>query len=103
MEITIQYSQDNLIVNKAVFSKEKGTILIGRKPDCDIVVNVEGMSREQCIIYYDQEHHVWLIRDGKDKPSGSGTWLFIDHHYHIRQSFKFMLGQSLISLEVKNK
>jgi hypothetical protein len=39
-----------------------------------MVINNEGLSREQFIVYYDSTFNCWMIKDGKDKSSGNGTW-----------------------------
>lgn len=58
-----------------MFKKDKETILIGRKGDCDIVINDQGFSREQCTVFFDNQSKNWFIKDGgKEKLSGSGTW-----------------------------
>jgi hypothetical protein len=49
--------------------------MMGRKTDCDLVINDPRFSREQSIFYYDSTKSTWFIKDGsKEKPSGSGTW-----------------------------
>ncbi len=60
----------------SVFKKDKNAIhLIGRRSDCDIVINDTGFSREQSMIYFDEKSECWYIKDGgKEKLSGSGTW-----------------------------
>lgn len=50
-------------------------IKIGRKKECDIVLDDTGISREHCMIYFDSESKNWFIKDGnKDNLSGGGTW-----------------------------
>ena len=56
------------------------------------------IGRKQAMIYY--ENNNWFIKDGgKDKPSGSGTWLFLDKKYEIKNDMIFMVGSSSIKLE----
>lgn len=60
---------------KREFKKEKGVIKIGRKKECDIVLDDTGISREHCMIYFDNESKNWFIKDGnKDNLSAGGTW-----------------------------
>ena len=55
--------------------KEKGKYLIGRKTDCDLVINDPRFSREQCMFIFDSNKNIWFVKDGgNEKPSGSGTW-----------------------------
>ena len=50
------------------------------------------------MIYY--ENGNWYIKDGgKEKPSGSGTWLFLDKKYEIKSDIVFMVGSSSIKLD----
>ena len=50
------------------------------------------------MIYYENEN--WYIKDGgKEKASGSGTWLFLDKKYEINNDIIFMVGPSTIKLE----
>ncbi len=50
------------------------------------------------MIYYENGNQ--YIKDGgKEKPSGSGTWLFLDKKYEIKSNMIFMVGTSSIKLE----
>ena len=50
------------------------------------------------MIYYENEK--WYIKDGgKEKASGSGTWLFLEKRYEITNDIIFMVGSSTIKLE----
>ena len=50
------------------------------------------------MIYYEKDN--WYIKDGgKEKPSGSGTWLFLEKRYEITNNIIFMVGSSTIKLE----
>ena len=50
------------------------------------------------MIYY--ENGNWYIKDGgKERPSGSGTWLFLDKNYEIKSDMIFMVGSSTIKLD----
>mgnify|MGYP002527040448 CR=1 FL=1 len=68
------------------------------KQDADIEITESQVSREQAMIYY--ENGNWYIKDGgKEKPSGSGTWLFLDKKYEIKSDIVFMVGSSSIKLD----
>jgi pSer/pThr/pTyr-binding forkhead associated (FHA) protein len=97
-ELLIEYgTNENL--SQVEFNCEKKTeFYIGRKQDADILLSDSQVSREQAMIYY--ENNNWFIKDGgKDKPSGSGTWLFLDKKYEIKSDMIFMVGSSSIKLE----
>ena len=56
------------------------------------------VSGEQAMIYYEKGN--WYIKDGgKEKASGSGTWLFLDKRYEITNDIIFMVGSSTLKLE----
>ncbi len=62
-------------INDSVFKKEKGKYLIGRKTDCDLVINDPRFSREQFMFIFDSNKNIWYVKDGgNEKSSGSGTW-----------------------------
>jgi hypothetical protein len=49
--------------------------MMGRKADCDLVINDPRFSREQAMFYFDSKKNNWFVKDGSsEKPSGSGTW-----------------------------
>ena len=86
-------------------------IKIGRKNECDIVLNDTGISREHCIIYFDSETKNWYIKDGnKENLSAGGTWynnyllnrLFVENYFPINHNMKIKLGPSLLNLELVN-
>ena len=97
-ELLIEYgTNENL--SQVEFNCEKKTeFYIGRKQDADIEITESQVSREQAIIYYENGH--WYIKDGgKERPSGSGTWLFLDKKYEIKSDIFFMVGSSSIKLD----
>ena len=72
---------------------------IGRKADSEILINDNRFSREQAMIYY--ENNNWYIKDGSiEKPSSSGTWLYVDKKFQINNSFVFKLGTSKMKLDL---
>ena len=97
-ELLIEYGK-NENLSEVQFNCEKKTeFYIGRKQDADIEITDSQVSREQAMIYY--ENNNWYIKDGgKEKPSGSGTWLFLDKKYEIKGDMFFMVGSSSIKLD----
>ena len=50
------------------------------------------------MIYYDKGS--WFIKDGgKEKASGSGTWLYVETKYEIKEDCTFKVGPSTMKLE----
>lgn len=79
--------------------KDKSVFYIGRKPECDIVLNETQFSREQFIIYF--ENGNWFIKDGgKENPSTNGTWLYVEKKYQINDSFTFKIGPAKMKVNV---
>lgn len=99
-EVIVEYgTNENLtMVEFNLDKKKKKEFYIGRKADCDIVINDSQVSREQAMIYYQDNN--WFIKDGgKEKPSGSGTWLFLENKYEIKADTVFMVGDSSIKID----
>ena len=97
-ELLIEYGTNENLLQVEFNCEKKTEFYIGRKQDADILLSDSQVSREQAMIYY--ENNNWFIKDGgKDKPSGSGTWLFLDKKYEIKSDMIFMVGSSSIKLE----
>lgn len=97
-ELCIEYgTNENLTLIEFNCDKKK-EFYIGRKAESDIEIKENQFSREQAMIYYENDN--WFIKDGgKEKPSGSGTWLFLDRKYEINSETIFMVGNSNIKIE----
>lgn len=97
-ELLIEYGTNENLTSVEFNSEKKTEFYIGRKQDSDIEITDSQVSREQAMIYY--ENGNWYIKDGgKEKPSGSGTWLFLDKNYEIKSDMIFMVGSSTIKLD----
>ena len=97
-ELLIEYGKNENLSQVEFNSNKKTEFYIGRKQDADIEITESQVSREQAMIYYKNDN--WYIKDGgKEKPSGSGTWLFLDKKYEIKSDMIFMVGSSSIKLE----
>ena len=99
-EVIIEHGQSENLSTSVFKNEEKKTFFIGRKTDADIVINEGQVSREQAMIYYENDN--WYIKDGGERPSGSGTWLFINKKYQIQDSFIFKIGPSKMKIDVNN-
>ena len=97
-EVIIEYGKNENLTQVEFNCDKKKEFYIGRKQDSDIELGENEISREQAMIYYENEN--WYIKDGgKEKPSGSGTWLFLDKRYEINSDIIFLVGSSSIKLE----
>ena len=98
-EVIIEYGQSENLTKSVLKSSEKKMYCIGRKADSEILINDNRFSREQAMIYY--ENNNWYIKDGSiEKPSSSGTWLYVDKKFQINNSFVFKLGTSKMKLDL---
>ena len=99
-ELIIEYGKNENLTQVEFNCEKKTEFHIGRKQDADIEITDTQVSREQAMIYY--ENNNWYIKDGgKEKPSVSGTWLFLDKKYEIKSDMIFMVGSSTIKLDYK--
>ena len=99
-ELIIEYGKNENLTQVEFNCEKKTEFYIGRKQDADIEITDTQVSREQAMIYY--ENNNWYIKDGgKEKPSVSGTWLFLDKKYEIKSDMIFMVGSSTIKLDYK--
>jgi len=97
-EVVIEYGKNENLTQVEFNCEKKKEFFIGRKQDSDIELRENEISREQAMIYYENDN--WYIKDGgKEKPSGSGTWLFLDKRYEINNDTIFMVGSSTMLLE----
>ena len=97
-ELIIEYGKNENLTQVEFKKKKKKEFYIGRKQGSDIELPESEISREQAMIYYEKDN--WYIKDGgKEKPSGSGTWLFLEKRYEITNNIIFMVGSSTIKLE----
>ena len=99
-EVIIEYGQSENLTKSTFNKKKKKKFYIGRKADADIVITEGQVSREQTMIYFENDN--WYIKDGGERPSGSGTWLFINKKYQIQDSFIFKIGPSKMKIDVNN-
>jgi hypothetical protein len=58
----------------SVLKKNKQKYLLGRRLDCDVLVNDPGFSREQATFFFDSSKQAWSVKDGGENPSRTGTW-----------------------------
>jgi pSer/pThr/pTyr-binding forkhead associated (FHA) protein len=57
------------------FKKEDKIVSIGRKNDCNMVINDTSISREQLVLMYNNDEKHWFIKDGNlEKGSSNGSW-----------------------------
>ena len=99
-EVIIEYGKNENLTQVEFNCEKKKEFYIGRKQGSDIELPESEISREQAMIYYEKDN--WYIKDGgKEKPSGSATWLFLEKRYEITHDIIFMVGSSTIKLEYR--
>lgn len=91
------------ICNKYIFEKnEYKTVTIGRDPKCTVSFpGDKSFSKIHTTIEYDIDKSYWKIKDGSDKPSTNGTWLFANHSFEIIDSTIFQFGTSHFLINVR--
>ena len=54
---------------------KKQKYLLGRKNECDVVINDPCFSREQATFTFNEQNKSWYIKDGGNESlSRTGTW-----------------------------
>ncbi len=66
MKLVLQF---NDMVDNPMIVLKKGEYLIGRSPECDIVINKNTISRKHCKVYFERDS--WYVQDLK---STNGTY-----------------------------
>lgn len=80
------------------FGESNKCVKIGRGKTCDINLKSLAYSRFQTTLFYNQKAECWYIRDGYEKESMNGTWLYIGFDWEINNNSKFRIGQNLLEV-----
>lgn len=82
------------------FTKDKGSIVIGRKSTNDIRINSTLLSKEHCSINFKDDH--WEINDGhKGKFSTNGTWIMMKSEFELLGNFTYIkIGGDIIKITI---
>ena len=61
------------------------------------------LSRIHCIVCYDKNYNIWVIKDGGDKGmSTNGTWIFAFDEIEIKEGMIFKINANLLSCHFGN-
>ena len=75
-------------------------VTIGRHKECDFSFPKDkSFSRYQTCFEYDEDKKEWNIRDGKDKDSTNGTWIFGTHSFLIKDEMFIEVLNSKIKIK----
>jgi hypothetical protein len=58
----------------------------------------KSFSKIQATLIYDSEKKIWKLKDGADKPSTNGCWVYATHSFEIVDSSIFQFGNSKFRL-----
>jgi len=79
------------------FSPSDTPVTIGRNKKCKLpYVDEKSFSRIQTTIAYVNGR--WEIKDGSDKPSTNGTWLYAQSSYEIQNGTIFRVYSSVLKI-----
>jgi len=95
LKVEYGYSKGNRITK--VFQKEKGKITIGRKRDCDIILDDPSYARIQTTIEY--ENKSWVIKEAEENQFG--LWIYLEKkcQFELMNNMKFKLKDSVFGVE----
>jgi hypothetical protein len=87
---------------KHKFRIQDSPLTIGRNKQCNVAFpDDKSFSRVHCNIVYDISFKMWIVRDGQDRPSTNGTWLYAQHSYEIQNGTVFRVHNSVFKLTIK--
>jgi len=88
--------------SKFTFNISDSPVTIGRNKDCHIAfIGDRSFSRIHCNIAYDTLYKCWIIKDGYDKPSTNGIWIYAKHSYELQNGTCFRIQNSIFKVLVK--
>ena len=86
-----------------VFNNKNTIYKLGRNDKCDIIIHDKMLSRIHCIVYYDNNYNIWMIKDGGEKGmSTNGTWIFAYDKIEIKNEMIFKINANLLSCHLGN-
>jgi len=92
----------NPLKEKFIFNISDSPVTIGRNKDCKIpFLGDKSFSRIHCSIVYDLLSKQWLVKDGYDKPSTNGIWLYAKNSYEIQNGTSFRIQNSIFRAIIK--
>ena len=86
-----------------VFDDKNKIYSLGRNDKCDVIIHDKMLSRIHCIVCYDKNYNIWVIKDGGDKGmSTNGTWIFAFDEIEIKEGMIFKINANLLSCHFGN-
>jgi len=93
----IKFESKNQEKKEYVFSPSDSPVTIGRNKKCKLpYVDEKSFSRVQTTIAF--VNGKWEIKDGSDKPSTNGTWLYAQNSYEIQHGTCFRVYSSILKI-----
>jgi hypothetical protein len=81
------------------FTPDSTPVILGRMPDCTIILEDTSLSRYQCGFRHTIEG--WKVFDGNcSRHSTNGTWLFVDEPYIITDGLIFKAGAVIFNAKI---
>jgi len=99
----IQINPKNNDKIKFSYDINNSPITIGRNKSCSIQFPEDkSFSRIHCSVFYNSEQNQWLCKDGTDKPSTNGSWLYAQSSYEIHNGMNFKIINSVFQIDFSN-
>ena len=78
-------------------------VTIGRSSDNSICIDDDMLSRIHCVVCYEKNYNIWVIKDGGEKGmSTNGTWIFAFDEIEIKEGMIFKINANLLSCHFGN-
>ena len=102
MNMNIKIFSGNIRHGQLSFNPKHSPVVIGRSPDCDVIIDDSMLSRFHCTIEFKQDKNKWFIVDGiydKDKKgikkSTNGSWKYAFEDTKITDKMCFKANHNL--------
>ena len=100
--MNIKIFSGNIRHGQLSFNPKHSPVVIGRSPDCDVIIDDSMLSRFHCTIEFKQDKNKWFIVDGiydKDKKgikkSTNGSWKYVFEDTKITDKMCFKANHNL--------
>ena len=86
-----------------VFDDKNKIYSLGRNDKCDVIIHDKMLSRIHCVVCYEKNYNIWVIKDGGEKGmSTNGTWIFAFDEIEIKEGMIFKINANLLSCHFGN-